>query len=662
MKRWEFGLGFFGRQAQAGIKRNEDSRGLGTPDLASMILPMAVLFGLLTGLGEVVGLAFATRFMHRYVSFFGPHLIWMSPLADVLFFIFVGLVLSVLGGRWASVRSLRVVSFVFAFLSCVSLFFLVVLLHPLAALALAAGLAWQSSYVIAKHPNRSWSLLRHTTAWVPLPGRLGKPRPPRGLLVAADTEYLICRRQFLLSSGATMAGLALGVNGWQALGEAFTTSGARAASANIPNVLLVVLDTVRSASLSLYGYQRPTTPNLQRIAKAGVCFERAFSTAPWTLPSHASMFTGRYAHELSANWQAPLDATYPTLAEILSDRGYATAGFVANNLFCSRASGLDRGFAHYEDFTLSPGQIIYSSSLGRMIAGQEVVIRTVGYYDDLGRKSASELSNNFLSWLSRRGRHQPFFAFLNYYDAHSPYLPPAPFDRLFQPQRPRSDPRMHIPREWSAQEIEAQQDAYEGSIAYLDHHLGTLFGELEAQGLLDNTLVIITSDHGEEFGEHGVMIHGHSTYLRSIHVPLIISFHSRIPSGVGIAEPVTLRDLPATIVDLLGLNNQGRIPGNSLVQRWANTSRGSNQSSALLSELSTIGIQLPNWYPVGKGDMKSLVAEQYHYIKNGDGREELYNFANDPLEALELAGRADFRAILERFRESLEVVLSTRSV
>jgi arylsulfatase A-like enzyme len=112
------------------------------------------------------------------------------------------------------------------------------------------------------------------------------------------------------------------------------------------------LDTVGAEAVSTYGYARETTPNLDRFAATGVQFERALSTAPWTLASHASMFTGHYPHELSVAWDKPLDETFPTLAEALRARGYVTGGFVAN-YYCSFEFGLNRGFTHYEDFAVS---------------------------------------------------------------------------------------------------------------------------------------------------------------------------------------------------------------------------------------------------------------------------------------------------------------------
>ena len=126
--------------------------------------------------------------------------------------------------------------------------------------------------------------------------------------------------------------------------------------AGSPNVLLIVLDTVRADHLSLYGYPRPTTPNLERLARRGIRFDQARAAAPWTLASHANMFTGRWPHELAVEWMRPLRGDVPTLAEYLGSLGYATAGFAGNTFYCSYDSGLDRGFTHYEDYVLDGAQ------------------------------------------------------------------------------------------------------------------------------------------------------------------------------------------------------------------------------------------------------------------------------------------------------------------
>ncbi len=417
-------------------------------------------------------------------------------------------------------------------------------------------------------------------------------------------------------------------------------------------MLLIVLDTVRAQNLSLYGYARSTTPELEQLAKAGVVFERALSTSPWTLPSHVSMFTGRFPHEVSADWLTPLDSTYPTLAEVFSASGYVTAGFVANLLYCTYETGLNRGFIHYEDYPISLGMIIQSSWLARLTI--DVGLQKItDNRQKLVRKSAAELNEDFLRWLSQKDQ-RPFFVFLNYFDAHAPYLPPKPFDTQFGPKRAWPAPPR---RTWSPQEIQVAIDAYDGSIAYLDYHLGLLFGELQKRDLLKNTLVIIMSDHGEQFGEHGLFDHGNSLYRPLLHVPLFIAFPSRVPEDIRVHEPVSLRDLPATVMDLVKFEDGPQFPGDSLARYWNGSHDPSSLATLLLSEVSK-GINVGEWQPVSKGDMKSLVVNGLHYIKNGDGREELYDFEIDMNEERNLASSDEGRRVLAEFRLFLDIMLA----
>ena len=210
--------------------------------------------------------------------------------------------------------------------------------------------------------------------------------------------------------------------------------------ANAPNVLLLVLDTVRADALSSYRneHQRPTTPNLDRFAERGVRFEWALSTAPWTLPSHAAMFTGRHTHEVFRSDETPLNGSvpvrdeFPTLAEVLSSRGYATGGFVGNKSYCSYIRGIDRGFFHYSDYRLSPGEILSSSAMGVFALGLYQLWKPNPY--TFPRKSARVITEAFLHWLDQSGE-RPFFAFLNFFDAHSPYVLPEPIDVAFRTAR-----------------------------------------------------------------------------------------------------------------------------------------------------------------------------------------------------------------------------------
>ena len=315
--------------------------------------------------------------------------------------------------------------------------------------------------------------------------------------------------------------------------------------AGSPNVLLIVLDTVAAGHLSLHGYDRPTSPTLEGLARRGVRFDRVQATSSWTLPSHASFFTGRWPHELSVGWLTPLDATYPTLAEYLGSRGYATAGFVANTFYCGADTGLGRGFTVYRDYilpelsALKPAALIDRPVEGlralhhflRERASLVFLADLIRKFDAGFRKPAAVVNREILDWLSSRPQpERPFFAFMNYYDVHYPYsLQEGGIHRFAV--RPRTDREIDLIEKWktvdkstlSVQETTFARDSYDDCIANLDEQLGLLLDELERRGVLESTWVIITSDHGESFGEQpGVFLHGTSLYQPQVHVPLVI--------------------------------------------------------------------------------------------------------------------------------------------
>ena len=197
---------------------------------------------------------------------------------------------------------------------------------------------------------------------------------------------------------------------------------------------------------------------------------------------------------------------------------------------------------------------------------------------------------------------------------------------------------------------------YDGAIAYLDDQLNRLLVALQDRGVLDNTVVIVTSDHGEQFGEHGLFLHANSLYQPLLHVPLIIRFPPRVPTG-RIAARVSLRDLPATIIDLLSLEETG-LPGLSLARHWSPAPGvASGRADAAIAEVrqASWAKQAMPWYPVAKGDMASVTDDAYHYIRNGDGTEELYAMADDPEERHDLSPRSDSLPILERYRQTLQM-------
>lgn len=588
---------------------------------AARVLVLGAWFGLFTGFGEVLLVAVKKLYLHRIVRL-SPDVVWMAPVADVALFLLAAALVIAIGSLWPRMLRVGPASGVLASLGFFTLSLHYTPVHLAAKALLAIGLGTQVGRLVAAHP----ASFARLTSW-------------RVLVCGALAVSLVGGAVHLrerLDERAAFTRLAEGAVG--------------------PNVLLIVWDTVRARSLSLYGYERETTPYLESIGAASAVFDLALTTAPWTLPTHASMFTGRWHHELSADWDTPLDGAHPTLAEFLSARGFATAGFVANTFYGSFEHGLDRGFSHYEDYGRSAGQILVSSALGSELAcgvrnRPACGLRDlVGYYDLLGRKPAAGVSQSFLRWLDVRPDNRPFFVFLNYFDAHAPYLPPEPFASRFG-EHERKNP-MHLEKEdwgWTPEQVRAERDAYDGAIAHLDHELARLFDALRERGLLGQTIVIITSDHGEEFLEHGVMSHSNSLYLPSLHVPLVIHSPGRI-GPARVAETVSLRDLPATVMDLLDIR-QHPFPGRSLVRGW-NTGGTQSIDEAILTQVSGRTFR-PDHYPVSKGDMASVVESRYHLIRRGDGREELYDLAADPWETEELAA-AEHAELLSRLRVRLD--------
>ncbi len=583
----------------------------------------AAWFALVTGLIEVALLAFRQHVLGE-VLFLSRHYVWMTPAADLLIYSVPALALLALGRVWPRVvrRSLGIG--VFAFLSALGLAFMFPQIHRAAMVLLALGIAVQVVRSTSAHAEGFARLVRRSVL-------------PLALLVVLMAGAL----------GATLQ--------WR---ERAALAALPPAARGARNVLLVILDTVRSASLSLYGYGRPTTPNLERIARQAIVFDSAFATSPWTLPSHASMFTGRWPHELSTDWLTPLDGSYVTLAEALRERGYLTAGFVGNVMYGSYEFGLDRGFVHYEDYKISLGEVLNCSSLGLLLFSGRIGMsdsflrRLIDNYEFLGRKHADEINRDFLAWLPAR-RERPFFAFLNYFDGHYPYTPPDSLSLKLRSLGPDGRVAAGGPR--PRQRHGYDLDEYEATIAYMDQQLGALYAQLQRRGVLDDTYVIVVSDHGELIGEHGLDGHGNGLYLKLLHVPLLIV----PPRATGTARPrvesvVSLRALPTTILDLLGIRDR-RFPGSSLAETWEHGTRADDPAYAEV----TRGINVPPTDPVARGPMESVLSGRLHYIRNAAGDERLYDVRPDPEELRDLAARPEHRDAVTRLRGEVEHVLSS---
>jgi arylsulfatase A-like enzyme len=618
------------------------------------ILLIAAWFGLFTAFGELVILG-VRKFLQSMIVQRGLFVIWTLPLTEVVLFGSLGLILFLLSKKIGRLAETGKPVFVFSFLAYLSILLMFPGIQILADIVLALGLALQTARLAASHPHRFYLLIYHTVGWMRFPEAMVTRKPLLEQRAQGQTESTISRRDFLVTMGVTLGGLAVGVSGFEKLVERNKLASLRIAPKRSPNVLLLVLDTVRAQSLSLYGYQKPTSPQLERIAQNAVVFENARATAPWTLPSHASMFTGHYPHELSCGWTEPLDATYPTLAELLADAGYETAGFIANLAYCEREYGLNRGFIHYEDYKASIGQMIGDPALGGTIARE--LLPSMGDYQLLGRKSAASINHDFLSWLDRRGNSHPFFAFLNYFDAHSPYIPPKDFAQKFMSMPLPGYLPLYNMDSITPVEAHGFNQAYDACIAYIDHQVGLLYDELARKGVLDDTLVIITADHGEQFGEHGLFSHGNSLYRPLLYVPLMLLLPGQVPQRIKLSNEASLHEIPATVVDLLGINANYQFPGKSLSRFWSNGNDKIPNRTPLFSEVK----KAPSWLQ-NKGTLKALIFQEVKYIKNeGTGEEELYDLRSDPGEQTNLAGSQGDQKTIQWFRSSLKEALQVKS-
>lgn len=289
-----------------------------------------------------------------------------------------------------------------------------------------------------------------------------------------------------------------------------------------PNILLITVDTLRSDHLSSYGYHLKTSPRIDQLASEGVLFENAHTVIPMTGPSHISMFTSRYPQEHGARINGvaiPANSKWLALPQILRRYGYHNAAFVSAWTLNSRLTRLNRWFELYDEDLPRTYQLFNSS------------------------RYAEDVTPRALRWLHENDS-KPFFLWVHYFDPHSPYHLREEFaspERSGHPEKP-SAPMNNEMRE--------RIRKYDSEIGYSDHHIGRLLDQLDKSGLGDNTIVLLTSDHGESLGEHGYVGHGRHLYDGIVRVPLIVRYPGKMPAGKVIRENVSLLDITPTLLDL----------------------------------------------------------------------------------------------------------------
>ncbi|MBL8962392.1 MAG: sulfatase [Gemmatimonadetes bacterium] len=578
------------------------------------ILLAALAFGLTTGFLHAVVLM-VERVAFGHFTWFSREFPWMAPLAYALVFLLGGIPLLLAALFRPAVATPRVVAWWFGVAMTFGLLLPFSQLGRLASLALAAGVATQLA--------RSAS--RRATTW------------DRDIRRVASVG---------LAAVVVIGTLQPVVRSWRERRD--TAALGDAPGAGAPNVLLVILDTVRAASLSLYGFPWPTTPTLERLAQTGTTFDWAIAPAPWTLPTHASIFSGVYPGELTADWTVPMDDRTPVLAEAFRDRGYHTAAVVANLDYTAWDSGLDRGFAHFVDYPVAWRQLLFSSSYaqtatGRRLLGARSMAEVRQALSDIdlsidpkhvgAPRRADAVTQDFLDWHAEH-RDRPFFAFLNYFDAHQGYFAPEGYPEVGDPSR--------------------KAIRYTTAINWIDRNLDTLFTELQARGVLDNTIVIVTSDHGELFDEHGLRGHANSLYRNLLRVPLLVRYPAAVPAARRIARQVSLRDLAATIVDL-GALPAGSFPGRSLRGAWHATGDSLSDVVAELRQAPNVSATQPN----AAGGLAAWFDDSTHYIRYlPNRREEAFDYRRDTTESRDLVGDL---TRLGPVRAALEAHLAGRS-
>jgi arylsulfatase A-like enzyme len=463
------------------------------------------------------------------------------------------------------------------------------------------------------------------------------------------------RRRPLLA-GVTVAAVVVAVRLLVGGGEVPRTA-APAGGTPRPNVVLIVADTLRRDHVSAYGYRRRTSPSIDRLAEEGALYERAYSTAGWTLPAHASLFTGLYTstHQTDAR-SIRLGEGLRTLAEILRDHGYRTAGFSANP-WLNPTSGLEQGFERldYVGVRTVTGALFLTLAIDRWraVRGQTP--------PDLGGAAVTE---RLIGWMDQAAPG-PFFAFANYMEVHEPYgSVPEPFFSTFldaplprdagqewvrdaplflcrgcEPSRPESAGVRCEGGRWrvSHQRRQQAEALYDAGVLYVDAQVGRIRAALDRHGLLDRTLVIVTSDHGETLGERGQMGHG-LLYESVLEIPLVIRYPRLFPPRTTVPVTASLVDILPTVEEIVGLPRSAT-DGVSLVPGHLPAERPVLAEQAALPERTwrAVGRRLGCDYTLAGRDSASLRSGPHKLIWSSRGDHELYDPVHDPREETNLA-------------------------
>lgn len=396
----------------------------------------------------------------------------------------------------------------------------------------------------------------------------------------------------------------------------------------LPNVVLITLDTVRTDHMSCYGYTRNTTPNLDALAEESTLYTRAYTTAPWTLPTHASIFTGRHVHEHGSHryklagdsiQYAPIPEDLPMLTTVFAELGYQTAAYIANTAYVTERYGFSRDFEHF---------------------------RCNWMY-------AEPMLNYIRRWFDMRDE-RPFFLFVNLMDAHTPYnAEPRPG---LLPEPPSQDPELFealCAAVYGGDEAAAKTlrqdviDQYDTAIAHLDEAVGDLLALLREHDDYDNTLVIVTTDHGELFGEGGLVGHAKGMLEPLLRAGLLVKQPGQTTPSV-VARPFSVVGLPRLILDVLP-----EVTASPYVTRFPY--RPDEHPILAENHYSAVeDINMPTWEEHLNRQLYAIYDWPWKYVHASDGQHQLYHLEGDPAEE---RNRVDSHpGVVQRLQEQLTAI------
>ncbi|WP_436923609.1 sulfatase-like hydrolase/transferase [Halosimplex amylolyticum] len=434
-----------------------------------------------------------------------------------------------------------------------------------------------------------------------------------------------------------------------------------------PNVVVVVADTTRVDD----AYDSQVAPTLAKLASSGTRATRAFSAAPWTLPSHASLLTGvpSSAHGAHADHEL-LDDRHPLLSELFRDAGYETV-CVSNNTWLSAESGFDRGFDEFRQMwqlvqsenALSELVDVTEENRTRLVArklfaGNPLVNAANALYrrfvrdraDDGARRSTAWIAD----WLDDRSREDPFFLLVNYLEPHLDYEPPRRTTEPHLPDDATYEEAMAVPQEpWdylagtldlSDRDLRLLRDLYRGEITYFDEQLAALKAALVAAGEWEDTILVVTADHGENVGDHGLMDHQYCLYDTLVHVPLVVT-GGAFTGRSDLDDLVSLMDLPPTLLDAAGIDAPGareRFHGSSFHPDAEASAREFVVSEYMAPQPSMEALErhigdVPDHVRRYDRSLRAIRTEEHKLVRGSDGSERCYDVDADPGETTDVS-------------------------